>query len=45
MFFISLLVIAVAGIALAQEETSTAEAVNLDENIQAEDLGISDPNI
>src|SRR3989344_2409158 len=45
MFFISLLVIAVAGIALAQEETSTAEAVNLDENIQAEDLWISDPNI
>lgn len=44
-FFISLLVIMAAGIVSAQEETSTTEAVNLDENIQAEDLGVSDPNI
>ncbi len=35
----------IGGAALAQEETSTTEAVNLDENIQAEDLGISEPNI
>ena len=32
-----------AGIALAQEEAT--EAINLDEDIQAQDLGISEPNI
>lgn len=42
---IILLMVMAAGIASAQEETSAEEAVSQDESIQAEDLGVQDPNI